>query len=265
MKNVAFVAPYLAETTLRFVAAVAGLPGVRTAVLSCDPPERVPEAIRKQIDAFHRLPSGLDPSEILSAVKGAHQAWGGIDRLLGALEELQVPLGHIRDTLGIPGMSAETADNFRDKSKMKRVLREAGLPCARYALAHSPEDAHAFAGSIGYPLIAKPPAGSGARSTFRLESDQDLVGCLRALPPAPDRPVLLEEFITGDEFSFDSISLDGRVVWHSINHYLPTPLEVLREPWIQWCVLQPREVDDPLYGEIKPVAGAALTALGMDT
>ena len=54
------------------------------------------------------------------------------------------------------------------------------------------------------------------------------------------------------------------MVWHSINHYLPSPLEVLREPWIQWCVLLPREVDDPRYGEIRSVAQNALSALGMD-
>ena len=59
--------------------------------------------------------------------------------------------------------------------------------------------------------------------------------------------------------------LDGEVVWHSINHYFPGPLEVLREPWIQWCVLLPREVDAPEYREIRDVAGRALTVLGLRT
>ena len=43
------------------------------------------------------------------------------------------------------------------------------------------------------------------------------------------------------------------------------PLEVLSEPWIQWCVLLPREVDSPRYEEIRRVAGPGLDALGMET
>lgn len=55
------------------------------------------------------------------------------------------------------------------------------------------------------------------------------------------------------------------MVWHSINDYMPAALEVVREPWIQWCVLLPREVEDPRYDAIRRVAPHALTALGMET
>ena len=76
---------------------------------------------------------------------------------------------------------------------------------------------------------------------------------------------MLEEFVAGSEHSFDSIALGGRVVWYSTNDYLPGALEVVREPWIQWAVLLPREVDDPRYDNIRSVAQDALTALGMGT
>jgi len=55
------------------------------------------------------------------------------------------------------------------------------------------------------------------------------------------------------------------MVWHSLTHYLPAPLHVLDNPWIQWCVLLPREIDDARYDDIRPVAAKALQALGMDT
>ena len=35
--------------------------------------------------------------------------------------------------------------------------------------------------------------------------------------------------------------VDGQIVWDSVSSYLPTPLEVLRNPWIQWIVLMPRD------------------------
>ena len=60
------------------------------------------------------------------------------------------------------------------------------------------------------------------------------------MAPTPQRPLMIEEFVQGDEHSFDSVFLGSRIAWHSINDYLPAALEVLREPWIQWAVLLPR-------------------------
>ena len=115
------------------------------------------------------------------------------------------------------------------------------------------------------PVIVKPKEGSGSRGTHRLESAEDLAGCLRMMPPSEARPLMFEEFIVGEEHSFDSIAIDGRIAWYSVNDYLPGALEVLREPWIQWCVVSPREVGDPRYRGIRDVAQDVLSALGMDT
>ena len=62
-------------------------------------------------------------------------------------------------------------------------------------------------------------------------------------PPSPASPVLSRSFSCGQEFSFESVLVDGEVVWHSIGRYDPTPLTVLENPWIQWCVVLPREID----------------------
>jgi hypothetical protein len=52
-------------------------------------------------------------------------------------------------------------------------------------------------------------------------------------------------------------------VWASVSDYLPPPLDVLRNPWIQWTVLLPRELDDPRYAAIRDVGPAAVAALGV--
>jgi len=265
MSNVLFVAPFFMETTLRFVDAVAGTPGVRLGLISQDPLEKLPPALASRLAGHYRAPDALDADGLVVAVEALGRRLGSVDRLLGTLEELQVPLGVVRDRLGIRGMGAEAAENFRDKARMKSVLRDAGLPCARHALATTAGQARAFAEGIGYPVIVKPPAGSGARSTFRIEDPQGLDACLATMPPSPSAPALLEEFVTGREHSFDSIFVDGRMVWYSVNHYYPTPLEVLRTPWIQWCVLSPREVDDPRYHDIRDAAVQALRVLGLET
>ena len=123
----------------------------------------------------------------------------------------------------------------------------------------------AFADGIGYPVIIKPPAGSGGRGTYRLDTREHLVDCLATMPPSADAPSLIEEFVVGEEHSFDAISIGGRVVWHSINHYSPSPLEVLREPWIQWCVLLPREIDAAPFDGFREIGFRAVGALGLET
>jgi len=143
------------------------------------------------------------------------------------------------------------------------VLAAAGIPCARHRLVHHPDEALAFAAEVGFPLVAKPPAGAGAQATYRLDDAGALHSWLRSLPPRPDAPALLEEFLVGDEHTFDSVAIGGRTVWASVSDYLPPPLEVLRNPWIQWTVLLPRELDDPRYAGIARTGPAAVQALGV--
>jgi biotin carboxylase len=144
-------------------------------------------------------------------------------------------------------------------------LREAGLPCAKHVLANSLESAIQFAETVGYPVIIKPPDGAGAKGTFRCEDSGQLTECWAHLNPGPLHPAVMEEFIVGKEYSFDSICLKGRLIWSSISHYSPGPLEVVREPWIQWCVMIPREFDLPDYEPVRKIAQSALSALGMET
>src|SRR5579863_436934 len=261
----AFVAPYLLDTTTRFVEAAASLPGVSLALVTCEPADRLPPGLKHKLDGHWRIDDPLDAGQIAAAVAGLAGQVGPVQRLLAVLEQLQVPLAQVREHLGIPGMDAGTARNFRDKDQMKTVLREAGIPCARHRLATDAAAAADFAAQVGFPLVVKPPEGAGAKSTFRLDSPGDLKSWLEVAPPAPDRPARIEEFLTGDEGSYDSVMVDGQVVWDSISDYLPTPLEVLRNPWMQWVVRLPRDISGPEYDGIKGVAPAALRALGLHT
>jgi biotin carboxylase len=263
---VIFVAPWFSGFALRAIEALVGLPDVRLAVVNQDSQEKLAPHLREAVAGHRRVENVFDGDRIAHAAGSlSHQLGRPIHRLFGALEQLQVPLAEAREKLGVEGMGVEAARNFRDKARMKTVLREAGVPCARHGLAASEAEAWAFAEEVGYPLVVKPPAGAGSLSTFRVNDDAALGEALRMTAPGAHQPVLLEEFITGDEHSFETISVGGRAVWHSLTHYYPAPLEVLRNPWIQWCVLLPREVDDPKYDDIRRAAFRALEVLGMDT
>lgn len=265
MVNAAFVAPFLLEATSHFVLAAARVPGVRLAVITTTPREHLPTELRDALHGHWQVSDGLDPQQLVDAVRGLERQLGPIERLIGILEQLQVPLAQAREVLGIPGLSVDASRNVRDKSRMKEVLTAAGLPCARHQLVHHTQQAMTFRDLVGYPIVAKPPDGAGAKATFRLDTPQDFDSWLSRAQWDPSEVWLLEEFLTGREHTFDSVTLGGQTLWSSISDYTPPPLEVLRTPWVQWTVLLPHDLSGPEYAEIHRIGPQALRALGVDT
>jgi biotin carboxylase len=260
---VVFAAPMLSENAMRMVEAAATLYGVRLGVITHDPADAL-RHLQGSV-AHWRVSDILSTDQLVWAARELAFRKGPVERLFGAYEQLQVPLAETREALGLPGMSVEAATNFRDKARMKTLLRANGLPCARHRLSASVDDASAFAEAAGFPLVVKPPAGAGAQQTYRVENLDQLRRALAVQPPSQANPVLLEEFVRGQEHSFETISIDGQPVWHSLTHYYPTPLHVLENPWIQWCLVLPREVDSARYDDIRMAARKALDVLGMTT
>src|SRR5262245_55011531 len=115
MTNVVFVAPYALDATTRFVSAFVAVPDARVGLVSSDPVERFPEPFRDGLAAHWRLDDCLDPDQLAVAVAKLGGHLGSVDRLAAILENLQVPLGEVRDRLGILGIGAAVAANFRDK------------------------------------------------------------------------------------------------------------------------------------------------------
>lgn len=265
MVHVVFAIPFAMENTLRFARAALALTDVKMSVVSQDAPAKFHKEFRDQLVGFEQVPDAMDAGHLARGVAALTKKIGPADRLLGILEPLQEPLAEVREKLGIRGMASQTASNFRDKALMKEVFAKAGIPCARHRLCASFDEAAQFTKEIGYPLVGKPPAGAGAKATSRCNDEAELLEFLRTVRPAKGREVLLEEFVQGREFSFDSITLHGQHVFHNVCCYYPTPLEVMDNPWIQWCVVLPRELDQPEFGEIHGTGPKALDALGMWT
>lgn len=266
MVHVVFVVPFVFETSLRFLRAAVRQPDIHVSLVSQDPLTRFAPEIVDGLDAHWQVADALSAQHLVDAVRGLQARHGvRVDHLIGVLEQLQTPLAEAREALGLPGLGVAASHAFRDKSVMKTTLREAGLPCARHAVATTVDEALAFARDLGGPMVVKPPAGAGAVDTYRVEDAEQLAQALRVSPPSRGKPVMLEEFIVGREFSFDAVMVDGDVVWHSISHYHPSPLEVVSEPWIQWCVMLPADIDGPEYAPIREAAPKALRALGLET
>lgn len=264
MAHVVFIAPRFLENTLNYVRAFAALPEVTLSVVSEDPEEAIPRDLKPRIAGHYRVARSLESEHLIPAVRAIAKGIGEVDRLTGALEQLQLPLAEVRDALGIEGMSAQVARNFRDKDRMKEVLRAHGVPVARSALVTSAAELADFLDRVGFPIIAKPPAGLGARNTHRISNAAELAALLSpstGLAPSPAAPLQIEEFVRAREHTCETVTIKGQVVWRSGTRYFPTPLEVLETPWIKYCVMLPREIDLPEVTAFHPINTAALAAL----
>jgi biotin carboxylase len=257
--------PFFQDWAHRELSAFLDLPGVRVAVISQDPRERLRDDLQSRIVGHWRVEDILSTDQIVWAASELRQRHGPVGRFVTGQEHTQLQVAQARAALGIPGMSVEATRAFRDKARMKELLRAGGIPCARHGLAHDEAGAWLVARQIGFPLVVKPPAGAGTVTTFRVESDEALRQALAILGPRPEQPVQLEEFISGTEHTFETFSHAGRHLWHSTTDYLPSPLEAMRNPWIQMCGLLPREINDAHYKGIREVACRALDVLGMET
>lgn len=262
--NVVYVVPYFNSNNLQCLQALCNL-DINLGLLSQEPAERVPESMRKRLGGHYRIADALDANQLVEGTRAFQKEWGKVDRLIGYLELMQVPLAVARDRLGIPGMGEKAALNFREKNRMKQVLRDAGVPVARQALLTGADEARRFVEQVGYPIVVKPPSGMGSKGTMRVSSNSELEGALETLMVSPSNPAQAEEFIRGDEYTFETVTIDGRPVWHSSSYYLPGPLQVLENPWMQYCILLPREQLPPHAEAFRPVNTRALAALGIQT
>ncbi len=266
MPHVVLVAPHFLENTNRYVRAFAGLDGVTLSVVSEDPASAIPDELRPRIARHYQVDQCLEAESLTRAVRWMGSEVGRVDRLTGALEQLQSPMARVRDTLDLEGLRSDVARRFRDKDLMKEVLRSRDVPVAKSALAASPAELRAFVAQVGFPVIVKPQAGVGARATYRITSEADLDGLAQqGVVPSTANPLQIEEFILAREHTCETVTIRGTPVWRSGTRYFPTPLEVLESPWVQYCVLLPREDVDTEWTRFHPTNDAALAALFGDS
>ncbi len=262
-RNLVFIAPYLKPQTLRFVDAVRGLDDVRVIGL-CQRQDGIVPADRARFDDLVECEDCFEIEALEKTIRSVESTHGSLHRILSILETIQHKVAIVRERFGLAGLTPEVAERFLDKNVMKAKLRELGLPCARHALIRDASEADAFAKSVGWPIVVKPPVGAGCLSTFLVKNEDDLRNALAEAAPSADAPAQAEEFITGEEFSFDTVVVNGEVRFHSINHYLPTPMEVVRNPWIQWTYLSPREVDTPEFADVCAIGAQAVESMGLE-
>ncbi len=195
---------------------------------------------------------------VLAAVRASGVRFDRVECLWEPFVELAAWL---REQLGIPGMRLETARAFRDKELMKQKVEAAGLRVPYHFRARSEAEVRAAVERVGYPAILKPIAGAGSADTFRVNDARELDAALARTRHVTE--VSVEEFVDGEEFTFDTICIGGRPAYVNVAQYHPRPLIARSNEWISPIVVTLRDLHDPkLAGGIR-LGLQVLDAMGM--
>jgi len=199
-----------------------------------------------------------DNAAVLAAVRATGVRFDRVECLWEPFVELAAWL---REQLDVPGMSLDTARAFRDKELMKQRVEAAGLRVPHHTRATTREEVWAAAERFGFPLIVKPIAGAGSADTFRVNDARELEAVLARTSHVPE--VSVEEFVDGEEFTFDTVCIDGKPAYANIAQYHPRPLIARSNEWISPIVVTIRDMWAPKYQGGIELGMGVLEALNM--
>ncbi|HAA59226.1 MAG TPA: ATPase [Myxococcales bacterium] len=261
--HVIFMAPNFPANQRQFVRALSQAGAYVTGIGDVSGHHLDPE-LKGWLSGYEHVRSLADEEAVFQAVRRIQKRGPWVHRLEATIEGMMLTAAHVRERAAIPGLSVETVTLCRDKFEMKQFLRKRGIPCARNAAVDTAEKAQAFVEEVGYPVILKPRDGAGAHSTYRLNNEEDLKKALAetGLTHTP-RFFTMEEFVSGHEGFYDTLTCNGKVIFEGISHYYPNVLEGMRERWISPQIVITNRMQASGYQELRTMGRKVLSEMGL--
>ncbi|RIQ12065.1 ATP-grasp domain-containing protein [Jiangella rhizosphaerae] len=187
-----------------------------------------------------------------------------IDGVLTTCDYYLDAVAELSRMLGLAGASPDIMRRAVRKDAVRTVLRRAGLPGPRFAVAATWEDALAGAAALGFPLVAKPVDLNSGTSVHLVDGEAalkdafyEVTGVERNTRDQPlARRLLLEELLQGPEVSVEAVTVAGRTTVLGITGKSVTPT------FVEAGHVFPAPLPPPVAAEVTEHVQAALTAIG---
>lgn len=236
--------------------------GVEVCGLGDQPAAMIPQPARAALSDYLQVGNLWDEAAVVDTVRrwARHRT---LDRVECLWEPGMLLAARIREALQLPGMTVAQTIPLRDKERMKQVLDRAGIRTPRHASARTEHEVREAAERIGFPLIVKPIAGAGSADTHRVDDGKQLDDVLGRIRHVPE--VSVEEFIEGEELTFDTICSNGTIHFENVAWYRPKPLIARTEEWISPQTISLRDIHDPKLAGGRAMGRKVLEALELGT
>jgi len=226
------------------------------------PEHELPRLTRENMKGYIRVANFMDEDDVVRQVR-ERMTGQEVARVACLWEPGVILAAKIREALGIPGMRVEQAQTFRNKDLMKQQVTAAGVRTPKHASATSMKGVKDAATELGFPLIVKPIAGAGSMDTIRANSMAELEQSLTRVQSYDE--VNVEEFIEGEEYTYDTICVDGRIVYENVCYYRPNPLIARSTEWISPQTMTLRDLSPPVVQQGISLGHDVLKAMDFQT
>jgi len=179
-----------------------------------------------------------------------------LDKRLPELEKLGL-------NLQIAGTSCDAIDEASDRERFEKFAKRAGLTMPRGSTGITADDVRNSVAEIGYPVLIRPSYVLGGRGMEILSNETQLEAYLNEAYLAPDKPLLVDEYLGhATEIDVDAAS-DGKEV------LIGAVMEHLEEAGIHsgdsTCFIPAQNISDEMLELIKEqtkIIGLGLNIVG---
>ena len=202
--------------------------GVNVLGIGDAPYDGLEEPLKAALTEYYKVDSLQDYKQVFRAVAFFSFKYGKIDWIESLNEFWLEQDARLRTDFNVTtGIRADRINFIKEKSLMKKLYLDAGIPTARQHVVSTREAGRAFIELVGYPVIVKPDIGVGAIDTWKLENDEDFNWFYDNLP---EHLYVMEEFIQGDIVSYDAI-LDSNCnpLFENMNFFPPSVADIVNK------------------------------------
>lgn len=176
----------------------------------------------------------LQPTEAAEAAE-AFAAQYPIDAVAAVDESSTLAAAAIAERLGLRGNPMAAVIAARDKIRMHTLLKDGGVPSARFKVFNASENPINAAAETLFPCVLKPARLAASQGVIRADTTAEFIDAflrLRALLDRPeisrksngDHSILVEEYLPGQETALEGILEKGKLRTLAI-YDKPDPLE----------------------------------------
>lgn len=144
----------------------------------------------------------------------------------------------LRERFGIPGMSVEAANLFRNKYEMKRRARANGVLVPNFKLAGNTLDVLDFVAENGYPIVVKPVDGRGSAGVQVLADEGELDTYLASGAIGRGDTPLVEAFVPNTMYQVNGMYSNGVCVFVTVLENINSNLEFLSGEFLGMKMLE---------------------------
>lgn len=205
----------------------------------------------KSADYFYPI-SIVEKEEILKKCKEIV-----IDGICSIASDLAaITVNYVANEMGLIGNSMDCTNKSTNKFLMRKVFEENGNPSPKSILVSAIDDLDGV--NLKFPIIVKPIDRSGSRGITKLYSRDGLAEAIEtAKEQGFEKKALVEEFVTGQEYSIESVSWNGEHHFLAMTHKYTTGAP----HFIETGHFEPAQVSQEILEKVKETVFHALDSL----